>query len=190
MHESESIDAPVGATPEAAPAPHFVTHTDLTAELQLEATRAARGKGGQWLLWACAGILLVLLGFTVWQCVLAPSAGNLLFLVVELLLGAYIVYANFFGQKAAMKKWQRQLQDQYGVNALHLTCEFYDLTFVQTVRETGSELDCGYSSIEKIEEIEHSYLLRCGKSRWFFVEKSGLAQPEAFRAFLREKCGC
>lgn len=190
MNEFEAMDAPAGEASETAPAPHFVTQTALTAELQLEATRAARGKYGKWLIWACAGILLVLLGFTVWQCVLSPSVGNLLFLAAELLLGAYIVYANFFGQKAAMKKWQRQIQNRYDTNALHLTCEFYDLTFVQTVRETGNELDCGYSSIEAIEETAHSYLLRCGKSRWFFVEKAGLEQPEAFRAFLREKCGC
>lgn len=173
------------------PEPCFVAKTALTAELQLEATKAAQTKLSRALTWACTGILAVLLGFTIWQYVLTPSSGNLLFLVVEVLLGAYIIYTQFFGQKRALKKWERQIQSQYGVNALHLTCEFYELTFVQTVAETGNDMDCGYSSIERIEETEHSYLLRCGKSRWFFVEKSGVeGDLTAFRDFLREKCGC
>lgn len=173
------------------PEPLFVAKTALSAELQLEATRAARTRAGRVLLWACAGILLVLLGFSVWQYISAPSNANLLFIVAEVLLAAYIIYAHFFSQKRTLKKWESQIQAQYGVNALHLTTEFYELVFVQTVAETGNDIDCGYTAIEKIEETEHCFLLRSGKNRWFFIEKSGLVgDPAAFRSFLREKCGC
>lgn len=195
MENLEHLDEnnlPEGVTVDhIVPNPYFVTKTALSAELQLEATRAARTKASIALLWACAGILAVLLGFSIWQYIAAPSGSNLLFIGAEVLLAAYILYSHFFGQKRALKKWESQIQTQYGVNALHLTCEFYELVFVQSVAETGNELDCGYTAIEKIEETEHCFLLRSGKNRWFFIEKSGVeGDLKEFRDFLRKKCGC
>lgn len=186
--EEDFEEAPEEAIPEA-PKPYYVTKTALNAALQLEATQAAQSKLSRILTYCCFGVLVLLLGATVWMYVKEPATSYLLYLVLEVLVLAYVVYTHFFGQKRSLQKWERQIQSQYGVNALHLTSEFYDLTFMQNVAETGNDMDCGYSSIEKIEETEHIILLRCGKNRWFFVEKSGVEDVEGFRAFIHEKCG-
>lgn len=175
------------------PEPLFRVETLLDAQSQKDASLAVRGKAAEIISWVFVGICAVMFGVLLWRYFAAEVRENsqLLYMGILLLaLGMYL-YNKFFAQKKALKRWEENLQKQFGTPCLHLTMEFFERSLCQSVRETEDTQVEGYSAISGFKESEKLFLLRCGKQQWFFVSKEGFTKGTAldFREFISEKIG-
>lgn len=171
--------------------PKFLVETTIDAEIQLEASRGVMPKATRILSYICIGITVVLLGVMIWQYVLTRNSTHLLLTVLLAVVLAATLFNQIRGPRSALKRWQTSIQNEYGVNALHLRTEFYELTLAQTLLENDTLTDAGYSAISQIKETEHLFLLHNGKQKWFFINKEGfrVGTPEEFRTFIQSKIG-
>lgn len=175
------------------PEPLFRVETLLDSQSQKEASMAVRGKAAEIISWVFVGICAFMFGLLLWRYLSAEVRDNsqLIFMGILLFaLGMYL-YNKFFAQKKALKRWEENLQKQFGTPCLHLTMELFERSLCQSVRETEDTQVEGYSAINGLKESENLFLLRCSKQQWFFVSKNGFTKGTAqdFREFISEKIG-
>lgn len=178
---------------EALPETLFCVTTVLNAETQKEASETVRGKAFDYISWFFMGLCALLAGILLWQYFFAEPRdnGRLLMALIAVVALLFAVYNKLFAGKKALKRWEESLQKQFGTTALHLNLECFPLSLSQTVAESGETLVEGYSSLSRMKESEHLFLLQCGKQQWFFVSKEGFTKGNAedFRKFISEKIG-
>ena len=171
--------------------PKFVADTSIDVKCQKEASLGAIPRAFRWVTLLCCGITVILLGVTVWQYIVNRSTTNLLMMLLLIAAAAYLAYSQFFGPKKALRDWEEGVIKAYGVSALKVHIEFYELTFVQTMEQRDEELEGAYSEVTQMRETEHLFLLRSSSRRWYFVAKDGftVGTADEFREFIRSRIG-
>ena len=169
----------------------FVAKTTLNAQMQLEASKQLAPKFGMVTSIIGIGLMVVLLGITVWQYFTTKANDRLLMAGVLVLVIAFLIYSRLSAPKKALKGWETKLRRTYGTDALHLTTEFFEHSLAQSVEEIDDFIVEGYSKISELRETEHLLLLRCSAKQWFFVEKTGFTtgSVDDFREFIRTRMG-
>lgn len=187
--EPENVDETTSSEDDVAlPEVRFSVNTALNGALQQEATRSVRTKTAEILYFACLAALVLMLGVLVGQSI-SQGTNNFLYIALLTIALAYAVYTRVLGPKVSMRRWENDLVSRYKTSALHLTSDFYDLAMAQTVQETDSSVEAGYSEIRRVKETEHLFLLQSGRQQWFFVAKDGFTKGTAdeFRVFIQDK---
>ena len=169
----------------------FVAKTTLNAQMQLEASKQLAPKFGLVTSILGIGLMVVLLGITVYQYFTTKANDRLLMTGVLVLVIAFFVYSRLAAPKKALKNWETKLRRTYGTDALHLTTEFFEHSLAQSVEEIDDFIVEGYSKISELRETEHLLLLRCSAKQWFFVEKAGFTtgSVDDFLEFIRARMG-
>ena len=159
--------------------------------MQLEASKQLAPKFGMVTSIIGIGLMVVLLGITVWQYFTTKANDRLLMAGVLVLVIAFLIYSRLSAPKKALKGWETKLRRTYGTDALHLTTEFFEHSLAQSVEEIDDFIVEGYSKISELRETEHLLLLRCSAKQWFFVEKTGFTtgSVDDFREFIRTRMG-
>ena len=190
--EDDAAAAEDGETPddELEPA-RFVAKTVLGAEMQLEASKTLAPKVGNIAGFLGIGLMVALLGVTLWQYFTTFQTDRLLMAGLLVLVIAFFVYSRKTAPKKALKRWESSMQRTYGANQLHLTTEFFEHSLAQSVEESDDFIVEGYSKISELRETEHLLLLRCSARQWFFVAKDGFTVGNAddFKEFIRSHIG-
>lgn len=188
-----SNDLPEQVEPAAEPLEpaRFVAKTTLNAAIQLEASKQLAPKFGMVTSVLGIGLMVVLLGITLWQYFTTWANDRLLMAGVLVLVIAFLIYSRLSAPKKALKNWETKLRRTYGTDALHLTTEFFEHSLAQSVDEIDDLIVEGYSKLSELRETEHLLLLRCSAKQWFFVEKAGFTTGTAdeFREFIRSRMG-
>lgn len=188
---TEASEIAEEATVEPLEPAKFVVKTTLCAESQLEASKKLVPKVTQYISFVGIGLIVVLLGLTIWQYVTTKATDRLYMAGLLVLVLAFFVYSRLSNDKRALKRWESDLQRRYHSNALHLTTEFFDHSLAQSVEECDDLIVEGYSKISELRETEHLLLLRCSARQWFFLAKDGFetGSVDDFRTFIQAKIG-
>lgn len=191
---SEEVTAVADAeneAPEELEPARFTAKTVLDAQVQLEASKTLAPKIGNVTGIIGIGLMVALLGVTLWQYFTTFQTDRLLMAGLLVLVIAFFVYSRKTAPKKALKRWETSMQRTYGTKQLHLTTEFFEHSLAQSVEESEDFLVEGYSKISELRETEHLLLLRCSARQWFFIAKDGftVGNAEDFKEFIRARIG-
>lgn len=173
--------------------PLFVCKTDLDITLQGEGSQAIMGKANLGTSLAMYGMCLVVGVYLIADSILKNRWQNNAFMLI--LVGAITIFAIISRKKAptrALNQWEQAIIQRYNSPILHVTTEFYPLSLVQTIEEDEEQIVFdGYSSITEMVETENLFMLRHGKTQYYFVSKKGFVRgtADAFRTFIQERIG-
>ena len=172
--------------------PNFVIETTLNAQTHLKASAAAQPKFlgifGYVYMFFCAVMCVVLIGLYVET----KNTTNLLYAAAMLLTIAFALYTKKIAPKKQSARWEQSVERTFGCKELHLTTEFYNRCFIQTMRENQEHMvDAIYSDLVQIKETDEMFLIRCANRQWLFLSKDGFRKGEAeqFRKFIEERMG-
>lgn len=192
-HEDEALQPAETeeSTAEPLEAARFTAKTTLNAAVQLEASKALAPKAGIVASFVGIGLMVAMLGITLWQYFTEFSRDRLLMAGILVLMIAFLTYSRLAAPKKALRRWEAGMLRSYGTDALHLTTEFFEHSLAQSVEECDDLIVEGYSKISELRETEHLLLLRCSLRQWFFIDKTGFTtgDAESFKAFIRDRIG-
>ena len=172
--------------------PKFVIETTLDAQMHLRASTAAQPKFLSIFGYICIAICAIMGIILIGLYIETKNTTNLLYAAAMILTIAFALYTKFIAPKKQSARWEQSIARAYGSKELHLTTEFYNHSFIQTMRENEENMvDAIYSELVQLKETEDLFLIRCANSQWLFLSKNGFREGTAddFRKFINEHIG-